>query len=83
MSDVTIGDRNVYIMFDSGNGRQVEEWTVPIRAGDPWVTRRNVTVNLACDFERKVAHAFYGDISVKVFWIASKVAEMGFYEVSV
>jgi hypothetical protein len=45
MSDMVTGDGNVYIMFDSGNGPQVEEWTVPTRAGDPWVTRRNVTVN--------------------------------------
>lgn len=45
MSDRVSGDGSVYIMFDSGHGPQVEEWTVPKRAGDPWVTRRNVTVD--------------------------------------
>lgn len=45
MSDKATGDGNVYIMFDSGNGRQVEEWTVPKRAGNPWVTSRKVTVD--------------------------------------
>jgi hypothetical protein len=44
MSDRVTGDGNLYVMFDSGNGPQVEEWTVPKRAGDPWVTSRNVTV---------------------------------------
>jgi hypothetical protein len=43
MSDRVTGDGNVYIMLDSGNGPQVEEWTVPKRAGDPWATSRNVT----------------------------------------
>lgn len=45
MSDMETGDANVYIMFDSGQGPQVEEWTVPTRAGDPWVDVRNVTVD--------------------------------------
>lgn len=45
MSDKVTGDGNVYIMFDSGSGPQVEEWTVPKRADDPWVTSRNVTTD--------------------------------------
>ncbi|MCJ1462869.1 hypothetical protein MMC07_001473 [Pseudocyphellaria aurata] len=47
MSDKATGDADVYIMFDSGNGPQVEEWTVPTRAGDPWVRSRKVTVDFA------------------------------------
>jgi hypothetical protein len=47
MNDPVTKDGNVYIMFDSGNGPQVEEWTVPTHAGDPWVTRREVTVDFA------------------------------------
>jgi len=35
----------VYVMFDSGAGPQIEEWTVPQRAGDPWITSRKVTVD--------------------------------------
>ena len=35
----------MYIMFDSGKGPQVEEWTMPKRAGEPWITSRNVTVD--------------------------------------
>ena len=45
MSDTATWDGNVYIMFDSGSGPQIEEWTVPKRAGLPWVTSRNVTVD--------------------------------------
>lgn len=45
MSDGATGNGNVYVIFDSGDGPQVEEWTVPERAGDPWVTSRNVTVD--------------------------------------
>ncbi|KAL2038105.1 hypothetical protein N7G274_009052 [Stereocaulon virgatum] len=45
MSDRATGNGSVYIMFDSGSGPQVEEWAVPKRAGDPWVTTRNVTVD--------------------------------------
>ena len=44
MSDRVTGDGNVYIMFDSGDGPQVEEWTVPKRAGNSWVMNRNVTM---------------------------------------
>ena len=43
--DKATGNGSVYIMFDSGNGPQVEEWTVPKRAGDPWITSRNVTTD--------------------------------------
>lgn len=46
MNDKETGDGNVYIMFDSGNGPQIEEWTVPKRAGDAWVMNRNVTIDL-------------------------------------
>lgn len=42
-NDRVSGDGDLYVMFDSGNGPQVEEWTVPKRAGDPWVRGRNVT----------------------------------------
>jgi hypothetical protein len=45
MSDRVTGIGNVYIMFDVGHGPQVEEWTVPQRAGQPWVTVKNVTVD--------------------------------------
>ncbi|KAK4542781.1 hypothetical protein LTR36_006157 [Oleoguttula mirabilis] len=45
MSDRATGDGNVYLMFDNGTGPQVEEWTVPRRAGDPWVVSRKVDVN--------------------------------------
>lgn len=44
-NDRATGDGSLYIMFDSGTGPQVEEWTVPKRAGDPWVNSRNVTVD--------------------------------------
>jgi hypothetical protein len=43
MSDRVTGDGKVYI-FDSENGPQVEEWTVPKRKGDLWVTSRNVNM---------------------------------------
>lgn len=42
MSDRATGNGNVYIMFDAGKGPEVEEWTVPKRAGMPWVTSRKV-----------------------------------------
>ena len=45
MSDRKSGDGDLYIMFDSGSGPQVEEWTVPKRAGDPWTISRAVTSN--------------------------------------
>lgn len=45
MSDRATGNGSLYIMFDSGIGPQVEEWTVPTLAGDPWVTSRGVTVD--------------------------------------
>lgn len=45
MSDRATGDGSVYVMFDSGTGPQVEEWTMPQCAGDPWVTSRNVTID--------------------------------------
>ena len=44
-NDRVSGDGDLYIMFDSGNGPQVEEWAVPKRAGDPWVMGRTVTDN--------------------------------------
>lgn len=47
MSDRATGDGNIYIMFDSGKGPQIEEWTVPKRAGEPWVTSRKVDVDFA------------------------------------
>lgn len=46
MNDRATGDGSLYIMFDPGTGPQIEEWTVPKRAGDPWVTSRNVTVDI-------------------------------------
>ena len=45
MSDRATGDGNLYLLFDSGTGPLVEEWTVPQHAGDPWTGRRNVTVD--------------------------------------
>ena len=45
MSDRNSGDGSLYIMFDSGNGPQVEEWTVPKHAGEPWTTTRAVTTD--------------------------------------
>lgn len=45
MSDRATGDGNVYVMFDSGKGPEVEEWTVPKRAGEPWVMSRRVDVD--------------------------------------
>jgi len=47
MSDRATGDGNVYIMFDSGKGPEVEEWTVPKRAGEPWTVSRKVDVDFA------------------------------------
>lgn len=47
LSDNDGGQGNFYIMFDSGSGPQVEEWTVPRFAGEPWTTTRNVTVDFA------------------------------------
>ncbi|KAL8864488.1 MAG: hypothetical protein Q9198_009830, partial [Flavoplaca austrocitrina] len=35
----------LYVMFDPGPGPQIEEWTVPSLAGDPWVTRRTVNTD--------------------------------------
>lgn len=49
MSDRATGDGNVYIMFDSGRGPQIEEWTVPKRAGDPWTTSRKVDASFNLD----------------------------------
>ncbi|KAL8670207.1 MAG: hypothetical protein Q9168_005240 [Polycauliona sp. 1 TL-2023] len=43
----------IYIMFDSGDGPQIEEWTVPTRTGDSWLTSRNVT----SDFDLRDDHA--------------------------
>ena len=45
MSDKATGIGNLYLLFDQGTGPQVEEWTVPLHAGDPWTGRRNVTVD--------------------------------------
>jgi hypothetical protein len=45
VSDRVTGDGKLYIMFDYGRGPQVEEWTVPKRADDPWITSRNVTMD--------------------------------------
>ena len=45
MSDKATGEGSLYVMYDSGSGPQVEEWTVPRFTGDPWVTSRNVTVD--------------------------------------
>ena len=47
MSDKVTGIGNVNVMYDFRNGLLVEEWTVPLRAGDPWVTSRNITIDLA------------------------------------
>ena len=47
MSDRDTGDGNVYLMFDTGSGPQVEEWTVPKRAGNPWEVSRKVDVDFA------------------------------------
>lgn len=47
MSDRATGDGDMYIMYDSGAGPQIEEWTVPKRAGDPWVTRRSINADFA------------------------------------
>lgn len=44
-NDKATGDGYLYIMSDSGTGPQVEEWTVPKLAGDPWVTSRNITID--------------------------------------
>ena len=48
----TVSDRftstgDIYIMYDSGHGPQVEEWVMPLRAGDPWNTSRPVTVDFS------------------------------------
>ena len=43
--DRATGNGSVYIMYDSGGGPQVEEWTVPKRSGEPWTTRRDVTTD--------------------------------------
>lgn len=45
LNDKETGDGNMYVMFDSGNGPQVEEWDMPRYAGAPWETSRNVTVD--------------------------------------
>ena len=45
MSDRATGIGSLYMLFDQGTGPQVEEWTVPKHAGDPWAGRRNVTVD--------------------------------------
>jgi len=34
---------SVYVLFDQGNGPQIEQWTVPLVSGDPWTTVQNVT----------------------------------------
>lgn len=47
MSDRATGDGNLYIMFDSGKGPEVEEWTVPKLAGEPWVVSQKVDVDFA------------------------------------
>ena len=47
LNDKNTGEGNVYVMFDSGNGPQIEEWDMPTYAGDPWETSRNVTVDFA------------------------------------
>ena len=43
--DEATGNANVYIMFDSGGGPQVEEWAVPEEADFPWVRSSNVNVD--------------------------------------
>ena len=47
MSDRATGDGDLYIMFDSGRGPEIEEWTVPKRAGDAWEVSRKVDVDFA------------------------------------
>jgi hypothetical protein len=34
---------SVYVLFDQGNGPQIEEWVTPLVSGDPWKPARNVT----------------------------------------
>ncbi|KAL8879575.1 MAG: hypothetical protein Q9192_008205, partial [Flavoplaca navasiana] len=45
VNDRATGKGVLYVMFDPGTGPQIEEWTVPPLAGDPWVTRRTVNTN--------------------------------------
>jgi hypothetical protein len=40
------GDARVYVMFDVGNGPQIEEWTVPTYSGDKWGVVSNISANL-------------------------------------
>jgi len=47
LSDRATSDRNLYIMFDSGRGPKVEEWTVPKRLGEPWTVGKRVDVDFA------------------------------------
>jgi len=37
-------DGKVYVMFDQGDGPEIEEWTVPISTAETWTVARNVTV---------------------------------------
>jgi hypothetical protein len=34
---------SIYVMYDQGNGPQIEEWKVPKVSGDPWNSVQNVT----------------------------------------
>jgi hypothetical protein len=36
-------DGSVYVMYDQGNGPQIEEWKVPTVSGDPWDSISNAT----------------------------------------
>ena len=47
LNDRARGKGVIFIMFDPGTGPQIEEWTVPSLAGDPWVTRRDVNTDFS------------------------------------
>ncbi len=47
LNDKVTGNGTLFVMYDSGNGPLMEEWTVPLRAGEPWVRRRDVSIDLA------------------------------------
>jgi hypothetical protein len=39
-------DGRVYVMFEQGNGPEIEEWTVPATENDgPWTFARNVPLD--------------------------------------
>ncbi|KAL8849392.1 MAG: hypothetical protein Q9221_005630 [Calogaya cf. arnoldii] len=47
LSNKATGEAAVYIMFDAGNGPQIEKWTVSARAGDQWSITRSVNTDFS------------------------------------